>query len=437
LLLKRLSGKNYFIASMILLGITIVLVITVFALTAFIPDALGQAPQEYTITSVCEFEPWHFRVENLSVNFPDGGIIATVQETNYDRSVMLLGKGTLRSNNTEYDQDSALGIFMTVEHELFDQIRGDNIFLPIEDRDRLEMVSAVFHEQVGKPTIWEGKIPISFHTPEGLSYFYFIAPDGEPILPPEAEYSQLNVLGSAAVYTLFVLIMLLVITLFTLDHRYSSYWVHLARTHPGYLGLGLVPLLSAVYAASTIMPELNDWPKYYAFFGYAAGILLLLLLFRGRSIDYLDFGLRRDRVKHGYPLAIIAAALVIMATRGLPGGIDLGGTETITQLPLLFLLIGLPREMIWRGYIQTYLSRLTGPNWGLLIMIALAAVSSLAFILATEPWMLDYPYTYLEIAVLTPGMAAILGYIYLRTENILACALLHSLVIFLPGITLY
>ena len=437
MLLKKLSGKNYFIASLILLGITIFMVLGVFAVTAFIPDALGQSPQEYTITSVCEFEPWQFRVDNLSANFPDGGIIATVQETNYDRSVMLLGKGTMRYNNTEYDQDSALGIFMTIEHELFDQIRGDNIFIPIEDRESLEMVSTVFQEQVGKPTIWEGKIPISFHTPEGLSYYYFIAPNGEPILPAEAEYSWLNIFGSAAVYTLFVIIMLLVITLFTLDHRYSNYWVHLARTHPGYLGLGLVPFLAAVFTASTIIPGLYDWPEYYAFFGYAAGILLLIILFRQRKIDYLDLGLRRDRLKHGYTLAVITAVLMVMATRGVPGGIDLGGTGTIMQLPLLFLLIGLPREMIWRGYIQAYLSRLTGPNWGLVLMIALAAASRLVFILVTEPWMLSYPYTYIEIAVLTPGMAAILGYLYLRTENILTCALLHSLVIFLPDIIQY
>ncbi len=437
MLLKKIAGKNYFIASLILLGITILMVIAIFALTAFVPDALGQKPQEYTITSVYEFEPWHFRVEDLTVNFPEGGIISTVQETNYDRTVLLLGRGTLRHKHTEYDHTSALGIFMTVEHELFDEIRGDNIFIPIEDRDRLEMVSTVFNRQVGKPAIWEDKIPISFHTPEGLSYYYFIATDGEPMLPPEAEYSRLNVLGSAMVYTLFVLIMLLVITLFTLDHRYSNYWVHLARTHPGYLGLGMVPLLAVIYAASKVIPKLNGWPGYYEFFGYAAGLLILIILFRQRQIDYLDFGLRRDRLKNGYTLAIIAAALMIMATRGLPGGVDIDGINTIAHLPLLFLLIGLPREMIWRGYIQAFLSRLTGPIWGLLIMIVLVAATRLFYIWATEPWMLYYPYTYLEIAVLAPGTAAILGYLYLRTENILACALLHSLLIFLPDIIMY
>jgi len=437
LFLKRISGKNYFIASIILLGITILLVVAIFVLTAFIPDALGQKPQEYEITSICEFEPWHFRIEDLSVSFPEGGIISTVQETNYDRTVMLLGRGTMRHKNTEYDKDSALGIFMTVEHEVFDEIRGDNLFVPIEDRDRLEMVSAVFNRQEGKPAIWEDKIPISFHTTEGLSYFYFIAPDGRPMLPPEADYNRLNVLGSGLVYSLFALIMIFVITLFTLDHRYSTYWIHLARTHPGYLGLGLIPLLIAILAASKIIPEINEWPVYYSFFGYAAGILLLTLLFKQEKIDYLDFGLRRDRLKHGYALALLAAALMIMATRGLPGGINIEDFRSMAHFPILFLLVGLPREMIWRGYIQAFFSRLTGPNWGILIMVALVAFTRLVYIFATDPWMLHYPYTYLEIAVLAPGAAAILGYLYLRTENIFACALLHSLLIFLPDIIQY
>jgi membrane protease YdiL (CAAX protease family) len=51
--------------------------------------------------------------------------------------------------------------------------------------------------------------------------------------------------------------------------------------------------------------------------------------------------------------------------------------------------------------------------------------------------MLTYPYTYLEALILAPGLAAILGYLYLRTENILACALLHSLIIWLPTIIIY
>ncbi len=437
MLLKKMAGKNYFVASLILFGFIVLSVIAVFVVTALVPDALGQKPQEYMISSVCEFEPWQFRLEDISVSFPEGGIICTVQETNYDQSVMLIGKGSMRHENDVYDHNKALGIFLTVKHDVFDTIRGDNIFIPVKDQNQLEMVYAVFNKQVGKPTIWQDKIPISFHIPEDLSYFYFIATDGEPILPPEAKYSTLSVSGSALIYSLFVIIMLLVLTLFTLDHRYSQYWVHLARTHPGYLGLILVPLTAAFFTAGTIIPELYNWPAHFSLPGYGAGILLLILLHKRGLVDYLDFGLRRDKLKNGYTLAILSAALIIMATRGLPAGLGIADPFELIQLPLIFLLVALPSEMIWRGYIQAYLTRLAGPNWGLLIMIALVGLSQLVFIYVTEPWMLYYPYTHLEIAILAPGTAAILGYLYLRTENILACTLLHSFIIFLPGIILY
>jgi len=70
-------------------------------------------------------------------------------------------------------------------------------------------------------------------------------------------------------------------------------------------------------------------------------------------------------------------------------------------------------------------------------MIVLASLARFAFLMITEPWMLSYPFSYLEVVILAPGLAAILGYLYLRTENILACALLHSLIIWLPGIIIY
>ncbi len=437
MLLKKMAGKNYFVASLILFGLIVLSVIAVFVVTAFIPDALGQSPQEYVISSVFEFEPWQFRIDAISVSFPEGGIICTVQETSYDRTMMLIGRGSMRHKNDVYNQNNALGIFMTVKHDIFDEIRGDNIFVPVEDRSQLEMVSTVFNKQVGKPTIWHDKIPISFHIPKELSYFYFIAVDGEPILPPVAKYSTLSISGSAIIYSLFVILMLLVMTLFTLDHRYSQYWVHLARTHPGYLGLVLVPITAGLFTAGKITPELNNWPGHYAFIGYGAGILLLIILHKRGQVDYLDFGLRRDKLKNGYMLAILSSALILTATRGLPAGIEIVDQVKLIQLLLIFLLLALPIEMIWRGYIQAYLTRLTGPNWGLLIMITLVGLSQFAFIYITEPWMLYYPYTHLEIAILAPGTAAILGYLYLRTENILACALLHSCIIYLPDIILY
>lgn len=437
MLLKRIAGKNYFVALLILLGVTILLVISIFILTALMPESLGADPDDYSISSVCDFEPWFFEIYDLSIYFPDGGIIATVGETDHKRSVMLLGEGVFRHNEREYDKDSAKGIFMVIGHDYFERIRGDNLFVPVEDRNQLDFVSAVFEQQKGIPTLWEDKIPITFKTQDDFFYFYFISSEGKPLLPPEVKYSSINIAGSAVVYILFPLITLVVITIFTLDQRYSLYWIHLAKNPPGFFSLGIIPFIAGFFAVSEIVPVIEGWPDLYKIFGYSVIIIFLIILARFNKIDYLDLGLRRDRIKHGYMLAVITSVLIIMTTKGLPGGIDVGGYETASHFSLLFLLIGLPREIIWRGYIQTFLSRQLGPNWGLFLMILLVAITRYLVILATEPWMIHYPYTYLEIAVLAPGTAAILGYLYLRTENVLSCALLHSLLIFLPSIIHY
>jgi len=437
LLLKKLAGKNYFVALIILLGITILLVVSIFILTALTPGTLGNKPHEYTISSVCEFEPWFFDINDLEVYFPEGGIITTLAETDRDRSIMLLGKGLYKYNDDRYNEESVSGFFIVIENDLFEKIRRDNLFIPVEDQNQLNMVSDVFDKQKGLPSVWNDKIPITFQPYNDFLYFYFISPEGKPLLPPAVEYNLTSIFSSALVYILFAMIMLIIITIFTLDYQYSRYWIYLAKNPPGLISMFLVPIVTALFIASEITPELYNWPDNYSVFGYSLIIIILIIYSRYDKNAYLDLGLRRDRIRHGYILALLSAAFIIMATRGLPSGLDIESFDTPIYLLLPFILIALPREIIWRGYIQTVLSRRLGPNWGLFIMILLVAVSRYFNILITEPWMIAYPYTYLEIAILAPATAAILGYLYLRTENILSCALLHSLLIILPGVIQY
>ncbi|HED24334.1 MAG TPA: CPBP family intramembrane metalloprotease, partial [Firmicutes bacterium] len=161
------------------------------------------------------------------------------------------------------------------------------------------------------------------------------------------------------------------------------------------------------------------------------------VLWKFKQIDYLDFGVRRERISYGYFLALIAAVLIIGTTRGLPGSVNLGSPETMLHFVLIFLLIGLPREMFWRGFVQTYLCRQFGPLLSLIFTVLLVTAARLAIIIITEPWMINYPYTYVEAAVLVPGTALVLGFLYQRTENTIAGAFLHSIIIFLPGYIFY
>jgi membrane protease YdiL (CAAX protease family) len=436
LLLKKIAGKNIFVALLITLGLITITVLTIFLLTALIPDILGQSPVEYELSSVYEFEPWTFEVDDLGVHFPDGGIIATLNEGSHSRSFLLIGDGNYFCRGQVYGTGNVGGIFMVIEDFFLEEIRGSIIFLPVENQRLLADISEFAGQQTGIPAIWKNFIPITFQAKTGLIYYYFITPDGDPILPPPVIYNNVKLIGTFAVYALFIVIMLLLITIFTLDHRYSRYWVHLKSTPPGAVSFILILPIAAAYALADIILDLFNLTVFYAAPVYAIVILILILLARLGRIDYLDLGLRRDRIRYGYLLGSLTALLIVLIVRGMPDEVFIEGTNTFLLLPLVFGLIALPRELIWRGFIQAVVSRKWGPTKGLIVMIMLAAASHVLYLAVTAPWMLYYPYTYLEVAVLVPGLAAILGYLYLRTENVLACALMHSLILWLPGIIL-
>ena len=437
MLLKKLGAKNYFIAMIFLLVITILLIISAFIVTAFMPGSLARVPYQYEMESAYEFEPWSFEIEELEAAFPDGGIIVNLKQTGRYRSDLLLGEGTYYDRDELVGSDNTGGIFIVTENQFFEEIRGDNIFLPVEDETLLSHLGEISDAQKGIPTLWEDTIPISFHKENSLVYYYFVSPEGNPLMPPSSNYSDLTVFGAFLVYILFFAILGMVITMLSPDHSYSKYWVQLGKTSPHFFSLAIIIPIIALLTANKLVVDFLSYSELYLSLGYILVIFILILANRGNIIDYLDFGLRQDRLKNGYLLAIVAAILITIGVRGLPAGLSIGDTEYLLQLPLLFFLLALPREMIWRGYIQAKLSRRFGVNIGLFLMAILAAAVHSISLALTDSWMFLYPYAYLEIALLVPGTAIIFGYLYLRTENILACAVLHSLILWLPGIILY
>ncbi|MDY6826294.1 MAG: type II CAAX endopeptidase family protein [Bacillota bacterium] len=431
-MLKKISGKNYFVALILLIIIAVLLVVSAFLITVFIPDALGRKPCQYEISSVCKTEPWSIETEDLTVILPSGGTLVTLNETDHDTSLLLLGNGIYRQNGIQQADETIGGLFMVISHSFFDQIRGDILFTPVTNKSELETVYQAVEKQMGIPTIWQDTIPITFYPRDSLIYYYFISPTGEPQLPPRLNASWLSIAGPFMIYSIFVAILMVIMTIFSLDHHYTRYWQQIRETKPGFLNMLMIPLLVILVTAGEVIPKINGFLNYYTFFGYAAAIIVLFVLWKFNKIDYLDFGVRRERIGHGYFLALIAAGLIIGTTRGLPGGMNFAGLETVMNFVLIFLLIGLPREMFWRGFIQTSLCRQYGPNLSLILTVLLVAAARLAIITITETWMIDYPYTYVEAAVLVPGTALVLGFLYQRTENILAGAFLHSIIIFLP-----
>jgi len=72
----------------------------------------------------------------------------------------------------------------------------------------------------------------------------------------------------------------------------------------------------------------------------------------------------------------------------------------------------------------------------LLLTAVLAGLVHFGTVALSSPELLSYPYILVELLILTPGSAIVLGYLYLRTENILSCALLHGLLLSLSSLTI-
>ncbi len=438
MLTNRIAGKNYFVVLIILLAITVIMVSAAFLITALVPDSLGRSPYDYSVGRAYDFEPWVFEINSLSCSYPAGGSVVFLNETEQKRSILLIGNEAAVCENLDKSlKISSGGLFMLIEDSVFEQARGSNIFREITDSRRLSEIEAIAGQQVGVPVLWKDTVPLTFHPGEGLAYYYFISEEGKPVMPPAVGDSIRPVVSSFIVYFLFVLIMLLSMSILTLDHHYSGYWVDCCKYKPGRFAAMLSFPTAALAIFFKIAPLQIGFSSYYSTAGYAAIIIVLLLLAQKGLIPRLDFGFNRSRLRHGYLLALFASLVIVFTIRGMPSGINLSGPQALAGLPLAFFLVALPREMIWRGFVQTMIGRQWGWTAGIAAVVLLAMASRLTFVAFAEPWMLFYPYTYLESIILAPGMAAVLGYLYLRSENILACAVLHSLVIFLPGVLIY
>ncbi len=433
-MLKKLSGMNYFVALMLLLGVIIILGLAAFILVASFPMALGSAPPRFEIKEIYNFEPWSFELNGLSASYPEGGMIIPLFREDKQEAALFISPGTYSTREHDLPAEKPLGLFLMVDNEIFSKTRGDILFMPVENAAARNMALDIYKQQLGLPVLWQQGVPLVFNPGSSTIYYYFLDSTGAPMLPPVVIEPDRNLNGTIALYILFIIIVFLTILIFTLDHHPSRYWnfIHCARPQ--------WPVIAAAIGAAgfallgELLPSLADLHESGITLGYAVAIGGLILLARYKQIDYLDFGLRPDMLKYGYLVVAATTVFYLVMTRGIPGKPTIEGFSTLLDFLIVFFLVALGREMIWRGYIQTALGRLLGSVPGLVVTAILAGLIHYIVVASVTPWLLAYPYTAVEIYVLVPGTALILGFIYMRTENILSSTLLHSLILFLPRI---
>lgn len=433
-MLKKLTGMNYFVSLVILLGITLTLGLAAFILVASIPGALGAAPPHDEVKEIYDFEPWSFEIDGLAASYPEGGIAIPIYRHDKQDAVLLMGRGDYRVPDQNLPPEEAAGLYLDIDFDRFSEIRGDVIFMPVEDEAARNRALNIYARQPGLPVQWQQGIPLVFYPGEYALFYHFVDANGAPLMPPAIIAPAIYLFGTVALYTLFMAMILLTVLIFSLDHHPSRYWTFIHCARPGWPVAAAAVGAAAFALLGELLPHLTNLGESAIALGYTAAIGGLILLARLRRVDFLDFGLRPDTARHGYLMVAAAAVLFMVMTRGFPSQISINGFSALIDFLLLFLLVALTREMIWRGYIQTTLARLLGFGPGLILTAILAGLTHYALLTITAPWMTAYPYTLVETLVLVPGTALVLGFIYLRTENILAGTLLHCFILFLPRI---
>lgn len=430
------SNRNYLVTLIVFLGIIALLAALAFLLTYYFPGSFAGPPVNYEIKELYSFEPWAFRLGDLGVSYPGGGLILPLYRNDKQEAAIIFAQGDYELSGHQLPDQNPAGIFMVIDGNLFDEIRGCVIFMPSEDAEARHNVECIYEQQPGLPVIWNKVIPLTFVPAADSIYYYFISEKGEVLLPPTLDEPPSRLYSSLALYATLIAIILLMLTIFSLDHRPSRYWENLYQAAPG--KNALLPAGAAVLPAlgGELLPLFKDLPDYSFLFGYLVSFALLLTLSYLKIIDLRDTALRRNVFHRGYFMAAAAALMFMLITRGVPHQCPIEGPKSIAVLFFSIFIVGLARELIWRGYIQTMLGRQWGATAGLLLTALLAGLVHFIIVALGTPELLSYPYTMVELLVLAPGSAIVLGYLYLRTENIVCCALLHGLLLSLSSLTI-
>ncbi len=424
-LLRKNSDHNYLVSLIILLAVIAIMAAAAFLLAYYIPGTFAEAPFSYEIKELYSFEPWSFKLHSLEAAFPGGGFILPLYREDKQEGIIILADGKYKVSGQPLPEKNPAGLFLVVDEKDFEEIRGCVIFLPCDDAEAKQRMERIYEIQPGLPTIWERVIPLTFVPSAGSIYYYFITEKGAAFLPPALDEQRAKPYASLALYAILIIIILLVMTIFTLDYRPSRYWDTLYQVKPGKTALKLAAAALFLALGGELLPLCTSLPKYSFLAGYIAAIALLFIMGYTKTIDFWETGLNRNAHLNGYLVALATAFMFIIIARGVPRHFFLD-IKFVGTLIFSIFITGLARELIWRGYIQTIIGRQLGSIAGLLITAFLAGLVHYAAVALCSPELLSYPYTMVELLVLAPGSAIVLGYLYLRTENILSCALLHG-----------
>ncbi len=409
----------------------LLLLIFIFVLALSFPAALGNPPPEYQLQDTREFDQkWSLSLNGTRIHFSDqGGTVSKAFAGEKMKGALFWGENSFHLSPGDVPE-KAEGLFVSLEEEQLLFQRGDDLaFTPVENPERRKPLPSI--ENSVEPPVFEGAgVSLSF-LPSGNSFYqYYFNQEGEKIAPVHYQGETHTPWVAGIIYFLTFIILILITLAITLN--YGNHFP------PFRFNLSLADFFRAIAALAISFFSLHvtlveAWPQYYAGIGYALAVAVIILTSRFSSIPFYWKRIHHSTWKNGLFQALLIAALFLHLPFELVKGVEgISWFALIIKFLLVFLVASLFHELVWRGYLQILFSTLWGNFWGLVATSLLAGMFHFFLFYLHSPHLLGYPYSYLNLIVLAPGTALVLGLLFQRTGNVLSNALLHAIIFFLP-----
>lgn len=435
----RLNPVAFFF---IVLCLIIASSVTAFYLSVNGAYELGAPPLRLVIRDVYRSEPWTFRIADFSISLPGESYVSPVYLDERLIGIVVQSAGGSLKEDGAPRRLNLDDFFITMNSEIFTDIKGDTLFLPLQESAPQSRIMADARPLIRLPELQGIIYPRIFLPHSGAVWLY--AGEGVRILLSGYNTEFFNP-RLFLFFSIVALITLLIIYLLTMDLHPTGRLKRLHAVKPPLTeklaaGIFLIVLCGAAiwgmlptFEAASINAEVIV--LYYAI------LFILLRLRQKQTIANQYFGLNlniREYLRGMIVVPVILVILFLFVTLKFPAGINVAPEmpqSVLLQFAFLFAY-AFAAEFFWRGYLQTFLERLWGEGAGLILATAFSALPFFLSSYFVHGLPLP-PETTLEVFFFYPLTVLPLAYLYQRSRNLLSVSLLHAMLLFLPGFLIF
>ena len=396
---------------------------------------LGMSKPKINIEEAYQSEPFSFHLEGYDIFLPYGGLLASFPLSNSYRGLVFLAEGEVIRTEDRFAAKKITGGYLIVDEETYLQIKGDTLFLPLEEYALSSRILDALEELIHSPALNAFGFDRIFLPHGGRSHLY-LEYNGAPLV--QLDYSTENSfsLSLAFYFSLVILIALLIILLLSFDLKPSFNLADYLGARPSTpeiaLGLAILIILFLVHLfGSAASPLINPFRGAVGLFFLAVylALFLLLLFFVFKGIIPSPFPhLKWRQLPQDLGLGLIIALIITVLS-----GLQLSSFANFSFPPakelLLYFIWATIFELIWRGVLQTTMERLWGLRWGLLGSVII--FTALFFVAGAIHIPDKNIFLFWETLFFLPGTALILGYAYQKRRSILGNSFLLTILFFL------